>query len=105
MQVPPHYVGLANTEVFTAMVRYWTSKAFKKKHDHGVKCRAAMKGGCHRQGSLHLPGHIQNEVVLMFDKCKQINTDANSSKSLMFQCVDGFLCTSYYANKIFQKNV
>jgi hypothetical protein len=67
-QVPPHYVGLANTEVFTAMVRYWTSKAFKKKHDHGVKCRAVMKGGCHRQGSLHLRGHIQNEVVLMFVK-------------------------------------
>jgi hypothetical protein len=27
-----------------------------------------MKGGCHRQGSLHLRGHIQNEVVLMFVK-------------------------------------
>ncbi|KAM0836624.1 hypothetical protein ACQ4PT_062205 [Festuca glaucescens] len=62
MQVPPQYVGLANKEVFTAMVRYWTGSEFKKKHDDGVKRRAEMGVcGCHRQGSLSLTGHIQKE--------------------------------------------
>ncbi|XP_047050609.1 uncharacterized protein LOC124655813 [Lolium rigidum] len=62
LQVPPQYVGLANKEVFESMVRYWTSKEFKKKHDNGVKRKAEMgHRGCHRQGSLSLAGHIQKE--------------------------------------------
>ena len=62
IQVPPQYVGEANKEVFTEMVAYWTSAEYKKKHDDGVKRRAEMNGGSHRQGSLTLAGCIQKKV-------------------------------------------
>ena len=44
------------------MVRYWTSPAFKKKHDIGKAKRLAMKGGSHSQGSVPLAVCIQKKV-------------------------------------------
>uniref|UniRef100_A0ACD6AAM8 Uncharacterized protein n=1 Tax=Avena sativa TaxID=4498 RepID=A0ACD6AAM8_AVESA len=61
LQCPPQYVGQASPEVFRAMVRYWTSTGFKKKHDLGVLKRAALKGGTHTQGNVTLACCIQKK--------------------------------------------
>ena len=54
MQVPPPYVGLAKPGVYRAMVHWWTSAEYKRRHEAAKLRRVEMEGGSHTQGSVPL---------------------------------------------------
>jgi hypothetical protein len=62
MQVPPPFVGHARPGVYQAMVHWWTSAGFKRRHIAGQLKRAAMIGGSHTQGSMPMTVIMQNKV-------------------------------------------
>ena len=62
MQSPPPYVGHTRPQVWRAMVRHYTSAAYKRKHAEQKLRRAEMGGGSHTQGSVAL-GIVQDKKV------------------------------------------
>jgi hypothetical protein len=62
MQCPPPYVGHARPQVWHAMVRHYTSAAYKRKHEEQKLKRAEMGGGSHTQGSVPLAICKQKKV-------------------------------------------
>lgn len=66
MQVPPPFVGHAREGVYRAMVHWWTSAEYKRRHGEGRLRRAEMEGGSHTQGSIPLAVCKAKEVRKSF---------------------------------------
>ncbi|KAK1661689.1 hypothetical protein QYE76_049848 [Lolium multiflorum] len=73
LQCPPPYVGHARPQVWHAMVRHYTSAAYKRKHEEQKLKRADMGGGSHTQGSVPLA------------VCKQKKEKETGVKSSLFK--------------------
>ena len=54
----------SNKKCYAAMVKYWTSDEFKKKHEEGQIYQALMDGASHVQGSLPLEVARRREVSM-----------------------------------------
>nr|XP_051221770.1 uncharacterized protein LOC127340025 [Lolium perenne] len=62
MQHPPQYVG-EDRACFLAMVIWWTSREYARKHEEGKRSVREMGGGSHVLGSKNLALTLQDEEV------------------------------------------
>ncbi|XP_071681872.1 uncharacterized protein [Lolium perenne] len=62
LQHPPQYVG-EDRACFLAMVIWWTSREYARKHEEGKQKRSEMGGGSHVLGSKNLALTLQDEEV------------------------------------------
>ncbi|KAK1664727.1 hypothetical protein QYE76_052886 [Lolium multiflorum] len=62
LQNPPQYVG-EDKACFLAMVIWWTSREYARKHEEGKQKRLEMGGGSHVLGSKNLALTLQEEEV------------------------------------------
>nr|XP_051218820.1 uncharacterized protein LOC127336096 [Lolium perenne] len=65
LQNPPQYVG-EDKACFLAMVIWWTSPEYARKHEEGKQKRLEMGGGSHVLGSKNLALTLQQEVSKWF---------------------------------------